>query len=287
MFRAHSLSHNPVGRIAGDHPGLVKVGRAGWFAKGVVYLGAGVLALLVVAKATGWSRAASTGGQEASPTGALKSIAQMSGGKLLMWVLAGGMLLYAGWRVVSALLPGGWDAKAWVTRIGYLVSAVVYTTFALTAVSLARVTPARPDGNAKVNSLSDRVMAHGGGRLVIGVAGAIAIGAGLYRIVKGVREDVGDELDLSGWSAQRRAWTRRIGAIGEFGRGIGIGLIGFFLVRAAVTYDPNQATGLDGALRRLAVQRWGFVVVVVIGVGFAAYGLFCLVTFTHRELQAP
>ena len=287
MSRAHSLPHNPVGRVTGDHPGLVKVGRAGWFAKGIVYVGAGVLALLVAAKATGWSRATSGGGQEASPTGALKTIAQISGGKLLMWVLAAGMLLYAGWRLVSALLPGGSDVKAWVTRVGYLVSAVIYVTFALTALSLARAASTRPDGNAKVSSLSSRIMAHGGGRLLIGVVGAIAIGAGLYRIVKGAREDVTDELDLTGWSAPRRAWTRRIGAVGEFGRGVGIGFIGFFLVRAAITYDASQATGLDGALRRLAAERWGLAVVVVVGAGFAAYGVFCLVTFTHRELQAP
>ena len=211
MSRAHSLPHNPVSGLARDHPGLVKVGRAGWFAKGVVYVGAGVLALLVAAKATGWSKAASGGTQEASPTGALKTIAQMSGGKLLMWVLAAGMLLYALWRLVSATLPGGSDIKAWATRIGYMVSAVIYITFALTAVSLARATTASPDGNAKVSSLSGRVMAHGGGRLVIGVAGAIAIGAGLYRVVKGLRVDVTDELDLSGWTPARRVWTKRIG----------------------------------------------------------------------------
>ena len=287
MSSARSLPRNPVGRLAGDHPTLVRIGRAGWFAKGVVYLAAGVLALLVAAKATGWSRAASAGSQEASPTGALRTIAQMSGGRLVMGLLAVGMLLYAAWRVVAALLPGGTDAKAWVTRFGYLVSAVIYTTFALTAISLARATPANPDGNAKVTSLSQRIMAHGGGRLVIGLVGLIAIGAGLYRIVKGLRVDVSDELDPTGWSPRRRVWTRRTGAVGEFGRGIGIGLIGFFLVRAAATYDASQATGLDGALRRLAAQGWGLVVVVVIGAGFAAYGVFCLVTFPHRELQAP
>jgi hypothetical protein len=281
------LSHNPVGRVARGHPGLVKVGRAGWFAKGVVYLGAGVLALLVAAKASGWSHNESTGAQEASPTGALKSIAQMSGGRLLMWILAAGMLLYAAWRLVSASLPGGSDARAKVTRAGYVVSAIIYTTFALTAISLARVSRSAPDGNAKVSSLSERVMAHSGGRLMIGLAGAIAIGAGVYRIVKGLRGDITDELNLTGWSATRRTWTKRTGEIGEFGRGIGIGLIGFFLVRSAMSYDPNEATGLDGALRRLAVQRWGLLVVVVVGVGFAAYGVFCLLTFTRRELQAP
>ena len=50
---------------------------------------------------------------------------------------------------------------------------------------------------------------------------------------------------------------------------------------------PRQATGLDGALRRLATQTGALVVVVIIGVGFVAYGAFCLATFTHRRLQAP
>ena len=286
MSTVHAV-RNPVGHLAADHPGIVRIGRAGWFAKGAVYLIAGVLALLIAAKASGWSKTASTPNQEASPTGALDTIAHSTGGPLLLWVLALGMLLYAAWRVVSALLPGGHDAKASATRIGYLVSAVIYTTFAVTAISLARSKASTANGNTTVTSASGGIMQHGGGRLLIGAVGAIVIAVGLYRISKGIKQDVNDELDLSGLSAQRILWTRRIGAIGEVGRGIGIGLVGFFLLRAAVTYDPNQATGLDGALRRLATQSWGLIVVVAVGIGFAAYGVFCLTTFTHRKLQAP
>jgi hypothetical protein len=287
MPHTHALPHNPVGRLTNDHPGVVKFGRVGWFAKGAVYLIAGVLALLVAAKASGWSSAASTPDQEASPTGALKTIAQTSGGPLLMWVLAVGLLVYAAWRVVTAFLPGGSDTEAVVKRLGYMVSAVLYITFAATAISLARSGPATANGNTSVTSLSGRLMAQSGGRLVVGIAGAIAIGAGLYRLLKGFKGDVTDELDLSALSPVRRRWTERLGAIGEVGRGLGIGLIGFFLLRAALTYDAAQATGLDGALRRLATETWGVLVVVVIGVGFAAYGVFCVATFTHRELQAP
>lgn len=290
MPRSHALPHNPVGRLTRDHPGVVKLGRAGWFAKGVVYLVAGALALLIAAKASGWSSAASAltaANDEASPTGALTTISHMSGGALLMWVMAAGLLLYAAWRVVAALLPGGTDTKAWIIRIGYLVSAVIYITFAATAISLARNASASPNGNSKVTSLSDRLMAHSGGRVVIGVIGAITIAVGIYRLVKGLRGDVTEELDLSALSPPRRRWTERLGAVGEGGRGVGIALIGFFLLRAAITYDATQATGLDGALRRLAIEKWGPFVVIVIGVGFAAYGLFCVITFTHRRLQAP
>ena len=68
------LAHNPVGQFAAEHPAAVKIGRGGWFAKGVVYAVAGILALMLAAKASGWSHPANTN-QEASPTGALKTIA--------------------------------------------------------------------------------------------------------------------------------------------------------------------------------------------------------------------
>jgi len=113
------------------------------------------------------------------------------------------------------------------------------------------------------------------------------IAAGIYRLVKGLKQDVEDELDLSGMSRERVLWTRRLGAIGEVGRGIAIGVIGLFLLRAALDFDANEATGLDGALRRLALETWGVLVVAVIAVGFVAYGVFCLATFTHRRLQSP
>lgn len=286
MSRARSMMRNPLARLASDHPAIV-IGRAGWFAKGVVYVVTGALALLIVSEASGWSSADTGSEEEASPTGALKAIAQLTGGAVLMWALALGMLVYAAWRVVTALLPGGTDAKAWFQRIGYVVSAVSYTTFALTAVSLARRAGAESDGNSTVKSLSADVMAYTGGRVLVGAIGAVLIGVGIYRLVKGVHRDVTDELDLSELSPQRRRWTERLGAAGEIGRGLGMGLIGFFLISAAVTYDPDEGTGLDGALRRLATESLGLLVVLAVGLGFAAYGLFCLSTFTHRELEAP
>jgi hypothetical protein len=281
--------HNPLGQATRDHPGLVKLGRAGWLAKGVVYVIAGILCLMVASKASGWSKSPAAGAQEASPTGALKTVAHATGGPLLMWLLAIGLLIYAAWRLVSAALPGSSDAEAVAKRIGFVVSAIIYATFAFTAIALATssATSDKANGNSKVTSLTGRVMGHSGGRWLIGLIGLIVMAVGAYRISKGVKQDINDELDLSGLSAERLRWTERFGRIGEIGRGVGIGLVGFFMLRAAITYDPNEATGLDGALRRLAVNSWGVLVIVIVGIGFAAYGVFCVSTFTRRRLEAP
>ncbi len=278
---------NPLRRLSTDHPTVVKVGRIGWFAKGLVYVVAGLLALSVAAKASGWTNAPVSGQGEASPTGAIKTVASSAGGTALLWLLAAGMLIYAAWRVVSALLPGGTDGEAMVHRIGYLVSAIVYSTFAASALALARDSSVDQNGNAKVTDISASIMSHTAGRLVIGVVGVIVICVGLYRMKKGFSMDVNDELNLGGLSPARLRWTKRIGAAGEIGRGIGFGLVGFFLVRSAITYVASEATGLDGALRRVATESWGVIVVVIVGAGFVAYGAFCLLTFTRRRLQAP
>ena len=285
-MRSASINHGPVGRLTAEHPAIVRLGRAGWLAKGIVYLLAGGLALLVVGRSFGWASVAA-GGREASPTGAIKEVASSTGGALLLVALAVGMFLYAAWRVATALLPGSTDAEGLATRVGYGVSAVLYPTFGITAISLAQSRAAKADGNTTVSDLTSRVMQHTTGRWFIGIAGVVVVGAGLYRIVKGLKSDVTADVDMSGMSPERARWTRRLGAFGEIGRGIAMGLIGFFLVRAAVTFNAVEATGLDGALRRLALESWGVLVVAGIGLGLMAYGLFCVATFTRRRLQAP
>jgi len=264
---------------------VVKIGRVGWLAKGLVYLIAGILALSIALSASGWSNDQSVGGEEASPTGAIKTVADAAGGALLLWLLAVGMFLYAAWRVVSALLPGSTDATAMARRFGYVVSAILYGVLAVSAVAIARQPADEPNGNQTVTDLSADVMSHNAGRLLIGVVGVIVIIVGLYRMSKGFKLDVADELNLGSMSSTRRLWLQRLGAVGEIGRGIGIALVGFFLARSALNYDAGEATGLDGALRRLAAENVGVVIVAIVGIGFAAYGLFCIATFTHRRFE--
>jgi hypothetical protein len=278
------MNSNPTGRLAAEHPGLVRLGRAGWLAKGVVYLLAGFLALLLAARSFGWDDA--DAGQEASPTGALKEVADSTGGPLLLGVLAVGLLLYVAWRLVSAALPGSTDAKGWAHRVGYVISAVIYATLAFTAIDLVTGNGGNADGNRDVTDWSQRIMERTAGRWLVGVIGIGTLAVGAYRVHKGATRDVNDELDLSRLGSDRARWMVRLGAVGEIGRGIGLGCIGFFLVRAAVTFRAEEATGLDGALRRLAEKWWGVVIVAAIAVGFLAYGAFCALTFPYRRLES-
>jgi Domain of Unknown Function (DUF1206) len=44
---------------------------------------------------------------------------------------------------------------------------------------------------------------------------------------------------------------------------------------AALHRNPNEAGGLDAALRTLIAQPFGTLLLVVVAIGFAAYGVYC------------
>ena len=263
----------------------MRIARLGWFAKGVVYLLAGVLAASLAARSCQWSTPEVVG--EASPTGAIKELSELTGGRVLLYALGAGLTFYSLWRFYTAFAPGGTGAEAVAKRLGYGFSGILYLTFALTCFTLTQHPQKDPDGNAKVTDITKRLLDQNIGRWIVGSCGVIAVAVGLYRFRKGLTGDVEDELNLSAVSPNRRRWLHHLGTLGEIGRGVAIALIGFFLVRASMKVDAQEATGLDGALRRLATQPLGAVVVAVVGFGFIAYGIFCLLTFSHRQLHAP
>jgi Domain of Unknown Function (DUF1206) len=72
-------------------------------------------------------------------------------------------------------------------------------------------------------------------------------------------------------------------AIGHLARAVALAVIGSLIARAALVGDARRAGGLDAALRVLGETPLGFVLLVVVALRFAAYGIFCLAdAFTRR-----
>jgi hypothetical protein len=77
----------------------------------------------------------------------------------------------------------------------------------------------------------------------------------------------------------------RLGQIGWLGRAAMMALIGIFLVRAAVQFDPAEAEGLDGALHRVATSSWGPFAVAAVGIGLLLYGVYCALSAPVQRLK--
>lgn len=260
------------GRRRTRGPWTERLGRLGFAAKGVLY---GVVALIAI-------QVAVYGGRPEDKEGALQAVARQPYGKILLGILTAGLAAYALWRLVEALVGPRDDdgAKALGKRLVSLGKGVLYAGLCFVAFSI--LLGLGNGGSGSEDQTTARVLELPAGVWLVTAVGAGLIAAGLYNGYRGITTKFCD--DLRSMSAAEERWTKRIGVLGHLARMVVFGLVGAFLVKAALEYDPEEAVGLDGALATLAEQPFGPALLGLVAAGLLAYGLFCLVQARYREL---
>lgn len=262
-----------------ERPWLETVGQLGWVAKGIVYM-------LFGATATQIARQEPSDDQ-ASPTGALNRVIEQPGGRLLLAVMAVGLVLYCLWRVLSVAVIRDNDLSGWAHRIGYSFSALFYGLLAFTAAGAVLRGSESGDSNT-VERLSTALLDTTWGRVLVGVGGAVTIAVGLYFVVRKafMRSFTKDLRGVDESDDEALDWTIIVaGVAGWIGRGIVTILVGFLVARAAVNFEPDDARGFDGALRKVATSSTGEIFVWVSAVGLMLYGAFCIFSHRYRHIE--
>lgn len=272
-----------------SHPSVVSFARVGWAAKGVVYVLTGILAFTIALDSGNSEQSGGSEGQ-AAPSGAVATIAEQPFGTALLWAMAIGLFVYAAWRIVTVVLPADLDGHAILRRIGYSVSAATYIALGVTAVTLASRSGSSGSGgssqDSQVASASTTVMEWPAGRWLVGVAGLVVIGIGVYFGYKAYSASFEKEIEHRSIGPLSWHTVRIMGRIGWVGRSVMMALIGVFVTRAAINFDPDEASGLDDSLRKVADDSFGTVLVLVVAVGLILYGAFCVITSPARKVVA-
>jgi len=249
---------------------LEGLARAGLATRGLLYLVIGALAVQV---------ARGHGDERADKKGALQAVVRQPLGRLLLLAMAVGLGGYALWRFVEAIVGPGDEpdrAKAMVKRVGCAARGVLYTAFFVSAVQLI-VSSGGKSGSANAQSDSTaRVLNWPGGRWLVLATGVAVVAGGIYVGWRGLSRKFRKRLKSAEMSREERRWIIGFGAVGMVARMIVFTMIGVFLINAAVEHDPNQAVGIDGALKRLATRPYGPALLVVVALGLAAYGIYSL-----------
>lgn len=253
--------------------------RFGYAAKGFVYGAIGILALLA---------AFSVGGDTTDTSGALQAIAQQPFGKLLLALIAIGLVGYVIWRLIQAIndpTDKGTDAKGIFTRLGYLLSGLAYIGVATNAALLAIGVGSNSGGGSSKQDWTAMVMQQPLGRWLVGIAGALTIGIGFWRIYRAYKTKFRDKLNMSELDSQHRKLLVNISRFGIAARGVVFVMIGFFILQAAKNYDPQKVKGLDGALLTLAQQPFGKVLLTLMALGLIAYAIYLFVQARYRRIK--
>jgi len=257
-----------------------RLGRAGLAAKGVLYLTIAVLALQL---AVGGGGEGDTVGQQ----GALRALADQPFGTVVLALLAIGLAGYALWRLSQAWLdPGSEEGlKAVAQRLSYAVRGVFYGGLCVLAVRLLTSGGGGGEGGSGEQEATARLLGLPFGRALVVLLGLIIVGVGLYQGYRGITKDFVKDLKTAEMPPARRRGIIRLGVVGLCARAVVFTLIGVFLVRAALAYDPNAAVGLDGALAALAGTAAGPALLGVVAAGLLAYGAFCLAQARYGRIH--
>lgn len=239
--------------------------RLGFAARATVYLLVGLLAL---------GLARGTSQSDTDQRGALRAVAQHSGGKVLLVVLAVGFAGYALWRFSEAAFGAVGDGNGAGARAKSAVRGVVYTGLTVTTVSLLGGDEGGSQGQQQ-QDLTAKVMAHGAwGRWLVALVGVVVLAVGVGMVVEGARRKFLKYLRTGQMSASTRAAVEKLGMVGTIARGSVIALAGLLVVDAARTFRPDKARGVDGALRTLAAQGEGKALLVAAAVGLLCFGVY-------------
>ncbi|MEP6687984.1 MAG: DUF1206 domain-containing protein [Gemmatimonadales bacterium] len=243
--------------------------RAGYAAKGVVYLLIGVLAV---------QAAAGAGGRTTGASGVLHVLLRQPFGRWLLGLVAVGFAGYAAWRLYCAAVdpkhPGRRDWKRAAVRVGYTMSAAVHGGLAWQAARLALGQSGGRGGDSQADERTAQLMAVPFGQWLVGIVGLGVAAYGIAQIVKGVRGRGVEPTRAA--DAQVQRLLERAAQVGLVARGVVFGIMGLFLVRAALRHDPSEAGGLGEALQELARQPYAPILLGAVALGLAAYGAYQL-----------
>lgn len=268
-----------VARDAAASPWLTALARAGYAAKGVVYLIIGWLTLLA---------AIGAGGRVTDTKGAILTIYDQPLGKALLAIVVIGLFGFAVWSFVQAWLdtegkgdkPGGI-----VARLGYAVVGVSYLILSFTALQL--VLGAGHGGkssDATTQGWTARLLTAPFGRALVVLVGIVILGVALYMFYKAYSARFQRRLNLAGLSQAARSAVVTCGRCGYAAIGVVFVVIGVFMIIAGLRHNAHAAKGLAGALRELAHQPYGSLVLGIVALGLLVYGIYSLAEARYRRV---
>ena len=258
-------------------PIVDRIARLGFAAKGLVAVMIGALALRLAL--------GRYGGDIAGPEDVLREFLRQPFGRFNLGVIALGLWAHACWKMVQAILDPerkGTGFTAVMERTSFGITALGYVALGMAALQL--LLGRRVAGiTGGPDELAARVLAPHLGRWVTGLIGSIFVLAGLLQLRLASIAGFRHILCLDRMSAVERNAVVLLGRAGYAALGIVSAVIGYFLIRVALLYNPELAGGWREALGFLASLEYGRWVLGLVAAGLLCYGLFHILLVRYHE----
>lgn len=233
------------------------------------------------------------GGKVTGSKGAFLTVASQPFGKLLLFLIAIGLLGYVVWQIVQTI----WDPEHSDTGLGavgrrasYLISGVIYGSLALFALRVVFSQPSSSNSNSSGGSSSSSegtatLLSQPFGKWLVGLVGVAVVAYGFYCFYRAYSTQFRRRLKLYEMSAQEEKWSTRISRFGLVAKGIVSVITGYFFIQAARASDPSQAKNTEGVLQIIQQQPYGAWLMGIVALGLVAYGIHLIIQARYRRIS--
>ena len=251
---------------------LTVVARLGFAARGLIYLLVGAFAV-----------AAALGLGQQQPHGIMDAVTALTDTRLqivLAAVIGSGLGCLAGYFALRGLWHccRGSGIRRWLLAAGMVGDALIYVAVMISVLGL--VVGWHPDGEREAQSWAAWALGQPFGRAFIGVVGLLILGCGIGVIAWVMTTDIDNDVALP---EDEKQIIEPVGRYGLAGRGAAAALVGIYWMSAAIHGEPSRAHELGGALQTVQQNPRGWLLLLPLGVAFAASALFDFVEALYHD----
>ncbi|RAU83306.1 DUF1206 domain-containing protein [Pontibacter arcticus] len=254
--------------------------KLGLSAKGIVYCLIGILAFMAAFELGGKNN------QDTDKAGVFSFILDQPFGKILLGIVALGLLCYTLWRLIQGINDTeqkGSDAKGIAVRARYIFSGLVYGGFAFLALQLILGNGGGSGGDSR-ETLASELLKQPFGQWLVGLVAVGTIITGLYQIYYGLSEKYKKKIQKSGFKSQIEHTMIRAGKIGYVARGVVWVIIGYMFLQAALKSNAQEAGGSQSAFAFLENSSYGSYLLGAVALGLICYGVFMFMRARYQEV---
>jgi hypothetical protein len=255
------------------HP-LEFVARAGYGARGIVYVLVGVFAAMAALEL----RSDTAGAEDA-----LGSFVDWPLGPFWLGAVAAGLAGFVIWRLLQAVLDAdrrGSKPKDLLFRAGQGASALLYAALAWSALQALDGVEDLREGETPAAALLDLPL----GEWLLFSAGAGTAVAAAGNLAKATSKRFGHELSCG---PDVRRWAVPVGRAGYAARGVIFAALAFILAEIGLDLAQADEGTVSAVLQELERLPFGSALLLATGVGLAGFGLFGLIEARWRRIRVP
>ncbi len=261
------------------HPYIKTLAQFGFYTKDFLFIVIGILAIMVAI--------GEKGGQISDPTGALSRIAQATFGKVILIVFIAGAFGHGAWNVLRGVADVDNSGTNWQgisKRIIAVSVGIFYFFLAWTAWVIVLTANIAVENGTIQKTFTAIILALPFGAIIVAVVGLVVIGAGINECYRGLTGKVQENFKQYKLEGNSRNIITVLGFLSFLARALIFGLIGWFFISAAIQANPNEAIGIDGALRTLGGSYYGKALLFFTSAGLICFGVLSLYEAKYRRL---